>query len=82
MISKKMLHTATRLPVALALATALVAAPSITAPSHSIVHAQGPASVADLAEGLMSAVVNISTAQKVADRGTRRNLPVPQVPEG
>ncbi len=82
MISKKMLHTATRLPVALALATAMVAAPSITAPSHSIVHAQGPASVADLAEGLMSAVVNISTAQKVADRGTRRNLPVPQVPEG
>lgn len=82
MISKNILKSARKLPVALALATALVAAPSITMPSTNHVHAQGPASVADLAEGLMSAVVNISTSQKVADRGNRRNLPRPQVPEG
>jgi len=82
MISGNIFKTVRKLPVALALATALVAAPSITMPSASYVHAQGPASVADLAEGLMSAVVNISTSQKVADRGNRRNLPVPKVPEG
>ncbi|MEC6999487.1 hypothetical protein VXQ18_05120 [Brucella abortus] len=31
--------------------------------------AQGPASVADLAEGLLDAVVNISTSQTVKDDG-------------
>ena len=40
----------------------------------------GPASVADLAEGLLSSVVNISTSQNVA--GGRPNVPPPQVPEG
>ena len=41
--------------------------------------AAGPASVADLAEGLLDAVVNISTSQKVKeDEGS----PVPQVQEG
>ena len=40
----------------------------------------GPASVADLAEGLLSAVVNISTSQNVA--GARPNVPPPQIPEG
>lgn len=82
MISKTLLKSAMRMPVAIALATALVATPAMVAPSHSVVHAQGPASVADLAEGLMSAVVNISTSQKVADRGGSRNIPVPQVPDG
>ncbi|MCB1440155.1 MAG: trypsin-like peptidase domain-containing protein, partial [Nitratireductor sp.] len=43
-------------------------------------HAQGPASVADLAEGLLSAVVNISTSQKV--KAQRPQVPIPQVPEG
>ncbi len=38
-----------------------------------------PFSFADLAEGLQDAVVNISTAQRVA--GTR-GIPVPEVPEG
>ena len=64
MISETILKSARKLPVALALATALVVTPSITTPSASYVQAQGPASVADLAEGLMSAVVNISTARK------------------
>lgn len=40
----------------------------------------GPVSVADLAEGLLDAVVNISTSQKVAQR--RPNVPLPKVPEG
>ena len=40
--------------------------------------AQGPAPVADLAEQLSPAVVNISTRQKVASGG----VPVPNVPEG
>ncbi|MTI45386.1 serine protease Do [Roseibium hamelinense] len=41
--------------------------------------AQGPASVADLAENLADAVVNISTAQTVEGR---RSVPMPQVPDG
>lgn len=43
------------------------------------VHAQGPASVADLAEGLADAVVNISTSQTVKGQ---RTVPLPKVPEG
>ncbi|MHB2264354.1 Do family serine endopeptidase [Aliihoeflea sp. PC F10.4] len=44
---------------------------------------QGPASVADLAEGLLDAVVNISTSQSApAARRGQRNVPVPQLPEG
>ncbi|MEI2383787.1 DegQ family serine endoprotease [Breoghania sp. JC706] len=39
----------------------------------------GPASVADLAENLLDAVVNISTTQTVA---ARRSVPMPQLPEG
>ena len=40
--------------------------------------AQGPAPVADLAEKLSPAVVNISTSQKATSGG----VPVPNVPEG
>ncbi len=43
---------------------------------------QGPASVADLAEGLLDAVVNISTSQSAPSGGGQRNVPVPQLPEG
>ncbi len=47
---------------------------------------QGPASVADLAEGLLDAVVNISTSQASAETnmGGRRGAPPtqPQIPEG
>ncbi|NNF79664.1 MAG: trypsin-like serine protease, partial [Rhizobiales bacterium] len=52
----------------------------VTAPSSA--SAQGPASVADLAEKLSGAVVNISTTQKV--KQTARNnqgSPVPNLPE-
>ena len=40
---------------------------------------QGPDSVADLAEKLIGAVVNISTTQTVAET---RQVPLPKVPEG
>ena len=55
----------TKLAAAAGLAVLLVAAqPAVTSDTNA--YAQGPASVADLAEGLMSAVVNISTSQKVS----------------
>nr|WP_306886278.1 Do family serine endopeptidase [Amorphus orientalis] len=41
--------------------------------------AQGPQSVADIAEPLFDSVVNISTSQEVTGR---RSAPVPQIPEG
>lgn len=40
---------------------------------------QGPDSLADLAEGLLDAVVNISTSQTV---DSSRSIPMPEVPEG
>ncbi|MEJ5081967.1 MULTISPECIES: Do family serine endopeptidase [unclassified Ochrobactrum] len=44
---------------------------------------QGPGSVADLAEGLLDAVVNISTSQTVKEDGEEDSgVPMPQVPEG
>ncbi|GAB5506969.1 MAG: DegQ family serine endoprotease [Rhizobiaceae bacterium] len=55
-----------------------VAAP--IAQAQEGVRPYGPASVADLAEGLLSSVVNISTSQNVA--GGRPNVPPQQVPEG
>ncbi len=51
------------------------AAPSL-APTH------GPASVADLAEGLLGAVVNISTSQNVKGTEAPNAVPMPQLPEG
>ncbi|HUG62754.1 MAG TPA: DegQ family serine endoprotease [Methylomirabilota bacterium] len=42
--------------------------------------ARGPESVADLAEGLLDSVVNISTSQNVGGGG--RQVPLPQVPDG
>lgn len=43
--------------------------------------AQGPASVADLADGLLDAVVNISTSQSVSSEDPDA-VPMPQLPEG
>ena len=42
-------------------------------------HARGPESVADIAENLQDAVVNISTSQTVKGQ---QGIPLPQVPEG
>ncbi len=53
--------------------------PQTAAPSQTPRGVQGPESVADLAEGLLNAVVNISTSQTVEGR---RSVPIPQVPEG
>lgn len=50
--------------------TAIAAAPA---------RAQGPASVADIAEGLVDAVVNISTRQTVK---APQGIPLPDLPEG
>ena len=71
-----------RLPLAAGLAVALVVMQPATVLLNSSAHAQGPTSVADIAEGLMAAVVNISTSQKVSDRRGGSNIPIPQVPEG
>jgi serine protease Do len=43
---------------------------------------QGPASVADLAEGLLGAVVNISTSQNVKGAEGPNSVPMPDLPEG
>ncbi|KPF42377.1 Do family serine endopeptidase [Rhizobium sp. G187] len=50
---------------------------TVTVPTA--VEAKGPESVADLASGLLGAVVNISTSQSVKEEGEG---PVPKVPEG
>jgi serine protease Do len=42
----------------------------------------GPASVADLASGLLDAVVNISTSQTVKGGETPDSVPIPKLPEG
>ncbi|MGD9912925.1 MAG: DegQ family serine endoprotease [Rhizobiaceae bacterium] len=47
-----------------------------TLPGH------GPESVADLAEGLLDAVVNISTSQTVKGTENPDSVPMPQLPEG
>ncbi len=66
-----------------AAAVALAAGLAFTVATPTDLHAQntGPASVADLAEGLLDAVVNISTSQKVAG-GSNDRVPTPQLPEG
>lgn len=51
----------------------------ILAVGVAVSHAQGPQSVADLAEKLSDAVVNISTAQTVKGK---RGVPLPSLPPG
>lgn len=55
-------------PVRMALAAAMMMATPAMTPAYSQNNA-GPASVADLAEGLLDAVVNISTSQSVGGGG-------------
>jgi serine protease Do len=62
---------------------AFAAAMLLASPAMMPAHAQsnhGPASVADLAEGLLDAVVNISTSQNVGGDG--RTQPRMQAPDG
>jgi serine protease Do len=57
----------------------LVAGGPLAVPAAAQVKPAGPESVADLAEGLLDAVVNISTSQNVKNED---KAPMPQVPEG
>src|SRR6202163_3157056 len=58
-------------------ALATVAAAAIVLPALSASHAaRGPDNIADIAEKVIDAVVNISTSQKVETR----NTPMPQLP--
>jgi serine protease Do len=66
-----------KLVPAWALITALFAA--LVTMTGGTVQAQEPESVADLAEGLLGAVVNIATSQSVSGSG---GVEMPQVPEG
>jgi len=72
----KRLMTAT---LALALSGALAVPPAFAQTQPT---AHGPASVADLAEGLLGAVVNISTSQTVKGSEGQNAVPMPQLPEG
>ncbi len=49
---------------------------------HAQSVAHGPVSVADLAENLIGAVVNISTSQKVKGNSGPGQVPIPRLPEG
>ncbi|PDT38737.1 serine protease [Rhizobium sp. M10] len=67
-------------PVPAAPAPTSPAAPQQVPPLQGVVPNSGPASVADLAEGLLDAVVNISTSQNVKDdEGVG---PAPRAPDG
>ena len=74
--------TATSLnPAFVGAARAQVQAPAV--PNSLQPRAQGPASVADLAQGLLDAVVNISTSQTVKGQdGESGPVPMPKVPDG
>ncbi|QDY99250.1 Do family serine endopeptidase [Nitratireductor mangrovi] len=65
------------IPVAAALFIGVAAVPA----GPVFAQKAGPASVADLAEGLLDAVVNISTSQNVRGGG-RDAVPMPELPEG
>jgi len=76
----------TLLSATVALLAGAIAAPSFaqtnTLPAEPHVTQAGPASVADLAEGLLEAVVNISTSQNVTGTEGQGTVPLPQAPEG
>jgi serine protease Do len=60
-----------RRPVLTALAAAAVALPALSAPAF----ARGPEKIADAAEQVIDAVVNISTSQKVEGRSGAQQMP-------
>jgi serine protease Do len=93
MVSSTALRSATA-AIALTALAATGFTPALVAPAHAQnqapavpnsqqPRAQGPASVADLAEGLLGAVVNISTSQTVKGQdGDSGPIPMPKVPDG
>ncbi|MEA2982794.1 MAG: serine protease Do [Alphaproteobacteria bacterium] len=66
---------AIRQPALSAIAAAALALPILATPTF----ARGPENIADVAEKVIDAVVNISTSQKVESRG---NAQMPQLPPG
>ncbi|WP_407050369.1 DegQ family serine endoprotease [Methyloraptor flagellatus] len=72
-ISSRLFGHARRVALAAGVVAGALALPASAAPG------KGPDSVADLAEGIMDAVVNISTAQNAP---VERSVPVPKAPEG
>jgi len=80
MTKTTVLATARKTFLAAIAASALAgfAAPAFVSPAL----ANGPESVADLAEGLLEAVVNISTSQTVKGTDGPGAVPMPQLPEG
>ena len=93
MVSSTALRSATA-AIALTALTATGFAPALQSPAIAQTQApavpnsqqpraQGPASVADLADGLLGAVVNISTSQTVKGQdGDSGPIPMPKVPDG
>ncbi|RWL57118.1 DegQ family serine endoprotease [Mesorhizobium sp.] len=81
MISDTLLRAARRMVLAgaTAFAVGIVAVPSFVTPT---IASDGPPSVADLAERLLGAVVNISTSQTVKGTEGPGAVPMPQLPEG
>jgi len=74
----KMKSSVANAALTLAMSFSLAAGP-LAAPAMAQARQAGPESVADLAEGLLDAVVNISTSQNVKNED---KAPMPQVPEG
>lgn len=64
------------------LAAAFLSLALVTPGAPALAQQHGPASVADLAERLMGAVVNISTSQNVGGSEGGGAVPMPQLPEG
>ncbi|OQM77394.1 DegQ family serine endoprotease [Manganibacter manganicus] len=63
-------------------AAALIGSLPFTASATSMPPTNGPASVADLAAGLLGAVVNISTSQTIKGNDGPGAVPMPELPEG
>ncbi|EKF20842.1 DegQ family serine endoprotease [Nitratireductor pacificus] len=75
----KILRATRVAPMALMLAVGTLGTAPVLWPRPAM--AEGPASVADLAERLAGAVVNISTSRSAAGSGSGR-VPMPKLPEG
>ncbi|RWE82981.1 DegQ family serine endoprotease [Mesorhizobium sp.] len=81
MTSNRFLRAARRTFTAGA-AALLIGAATVPSLVTAAAAADGPASVADLAQGLLGAVVNISTSQRVKGTEGPGAVPMPQLPEG
>lgn len=71
--------TTTRLLMSVIVGSAVCLGGVMSLGSEAFAEVRGPAPVADIAEGLLGAVVNIATSQNVDDEDA---APVPEVPKG